>query len=54
MADLFSQTSDRPRSIEAAVRSYAEAGHEERGAVYTRDGQLVASVAQEGLMRIRG
>lgn len=24
-----------------------------RGAVYTRDGQLVASVAQEGLMRVR-
>lgn len=25
-----------------------------RGAIYTRDGRLVASVAQEGLMRIRG
>lgn len=25
-----------------------------RGSVYTRDGRLVASVAQEGLMRIRG
>jgi acyl-CoA thioesterase-2 len=25
-----------------------------RGTVYSRDGQLVASVAQEGLMRMRG
>ncbi|HEX6536241.1 MAG TPA: hypothetical protein VF041_16740 [Gemmatimonadaceae bacterium] len=25
-----------------------------RGAVYTREGRLVASVAQEGLMRERG
>lgn len=36
MADLFSQTQARPAAIESAVRAYAEAGHDERGAVYTR------------------
>lgn len=34
--------------VAAGARAFA------RGAIYTRDGALVASVAQEGLMRMRG
>lgn len=36
MTDLFSHIEARPPAIAAAVQAYAEAGHEERGAVYTR------------------